>query len=601
MHNYHDTHGELPPAYTTDEDGTPLLSWRVLILPFLEETDLYERFNLDEPWDSPNNLPLADEVVEVYATLNTPAGMTRYLTVRHSDSPFPGEEGISFADIMDGTSNTIMVVEVNPADAVVWTKPDDWTPPENTDEVQWLEDVINGGCYVAMCDGSTHFFDPFEFSYDEFDLFLMRTEGMPTRSLYNYERGFIEEIGRGIEDLIEDLIWEVLIDGGGFSTDELWPEPIVWDPPADAEWGTDEAAWPEDASSFGGEEEKDISGEVEILEAPWDEPAMPESDMMGAPMSSMPPGMGMPMDPMNPMGGDPMNPLTGDPMRPMNPMGVDPLNPMGGAFDGPIYFENQGGEEKEIDGFGDVEVPEEPLTPAPGMEADLLDGPWADMMDTTTDDEVEKNIDGEPTEISEMGGMSVVEDGTVREKDIKGEPADLGELFDIPDVLPEPEEPAEEEKNIASEGWTPSELDIDVGDLDIDFGELGIDIDDFDFGVMSEDTEKEISKDEAVRLSESFINDVLEAMSDGVRGPELQLLLAEGLAGTGASTEFLEYPGAFSDDLIQPDIFTEDVPQEDEEKNLKGAGEEEELVPVPPIEDPSDPVEEPADNGITEL
>jgi hypothetical protein len=453
MHNYHDTYREFPPAYSTDEDGNPLLSWRVLILPFLGEGALYERFNLDEPWDSPDNLPLTDEVAKVYATLNTPPGMTRYLTVRHPRSPFPGEEGLSFADITDGTSNTIMVVEANPSDAVVWTKPDDWVPPENTDETQWLEDVINGGCYVAMCDGSSHFFDPFEFSYDEFVIYFMRNDGTAVRGLYNHERSFIDEIGRGLEDIIEDLIWEVLIDNGiGFSSNDSWAEPDVWDATAEEEWATEEASWDAPSSGFGGEVEKDIDAEVEILEESWDGPAMPESGMMSAPMSSMPPGMGMPMDPMNPMGVDPMGPGMG------MDMGIDPpLNQMGGAFDGPMIYGGGDAEEKDIDGFGEVEESAEPMMSAPGMEADPLTGPWADMMQPTTDDEVEKNINGEPTEISEMGGMSVVEDGAVQEKDIKGEPADLGELFDIPDVLPEPEEPAEEEKDIASEGWRPSE------------------------------------------------------------------------------------------------------------------------------------------------
>ncbi len=55
MNNYHDTLTKLPPAYTVDAEGRPLHSWRVLILPYIEQQELYERIRLDEPWDSPYN------------------------------------------------------------------------------------------------------------------------------------------------------------------------------------------------------------------------------------------------------------------------------------------------------------------------------------------------------------------------------------------------------------------------------------------------------------------------------------------------------------------------------------------------------------------
>ncbi|HLW65774.1 MAG TPA: DUF1559 domain-containing protein [Gemmataceae bacterium] len=58
MHNYHDTLGHLPPAASKDSNGQPLLSWRVAILPFVEEEKLYKQFHLDEPWDSPNTVRL---------------------------------------------------------------------------------------------------------------------------------------------------------------------------------------------------------------------------------------------------------------------------------------------------------------------------------------------------------------------------------------------------------------------------------------------------------------------------------------------------------------------------------------------------------------
>ena len=66
MHNYHDFHGHLPPRATATKEGQLLLSWRVMILPFLEQQALYEQFHLDEPWDSPHNLRLAETIPAPY-------------------------------------------------------------------------------------------------------------------------------------------------------------------------------------------------------------------------------------------------------------------------------------------------------------------------------------------------------------------------------------------------------------------------------------------------------------------------------------------------------------------------------------------------------
>src|SRR5262245_53734413 len=61
--NYHQAHrGRLPPAAVRDKDDRPLLSWRVLLLPYLEHDDLYAQFKLDEPWDGPHNKALLEKM-----------------------------------------------------------------------------------------------------------------------------------------------------------------------------------------------------------------------------------------------------------------------------------------------------------------------------------------------------------------------------------------------------------------------------------------------------------------------------------------------------------------------------------------------------------
>jgi hypothetical protein len=127
MHNYHDSYGKLPAAYSTDKDGNPLLSWRVHILPYIEQEDLYKQFHLDEPWDSEHNKKLIPKMPKVYlSSKHLPEkGQTTYLAPVGDATIFPGKDAIKITDITDGTSNTIVFVDASDESAVIWTKPDD--------------------------------------------------------------------------------------------------------------------------------------------------------------------------------------------------------------------------------------------------------------------------------------------------------------------------------------------------------------------------------------------------------------------------------------------------------------------------------------------
>jgi len=132
MINYDDTIKCFPPAAIRDKDGKPLLSWRVDILPWIGQDELYNQFHLNEAWDSPHNRALIEKIPGVYMDLGSKATQMNYegkTTVQVPVGPqtvFDKKEGTRFSEIKDGTSRTIFLVEVEPSKAVVWTKPEDW-------------------------------------------------------------------------------------------------------------------------------------------------------------------------------------------------------------------------------------------------------------------------------------------------------------------------------------------------------------------------------------------------------------------------------------------------------------------------------------------
>ena len=158
MLNYHSAMGALPARANFDKQGKPLLSWRVLILPYLEEGKLYQQFHLDEPWDSEHNRKLIPLMPKVFRNPSGTAqpGKTPYLAVCGKGLMFDGDKRIRLADIFDGCANTIALVEVNDDAAVIWTKPDDWEYDANH-PLAGLGRAHPGGFYAACADGSVHF------------------------------------------------------------------------------------------------------------------------------------------------------------------------------------------------------------------------------------------------------------------------------------------------------------------------------------------------------------------------------------------------------------------------------------------------------------
>lgn len=131
LHAYHDEHKSFPPAHVRGPDGRLWHSWRVLILPYLGEEELYRQYRFDEPWDGPHNRKLIPRLPAVLAcaAADADSGRTSYFAVVSPRTMWPAHRSLTFGDVIDGTSNTIHVVEDVLTD-VVWTQPRDVSPLE---------------------------------------------------------------------------------------------------------------------------------------------------------------------------------------------------------------------------------------------------------------------------------------------------------------------------------------------------------------------------------------------------------------------------------------------------------------------------------------
>ncbi len=165
LHNFHSTNNHFP-ADIRGKDGKQLLSWRVQLLPFLEQQELFNALQREEPWDSPHNKALLERMPAVFAVPNSRGepGMTFYRGFKGTGTVFDPKvpEGVGLQQITDGTSNTIAVVEAK--EAVPWTKPDSDLPFDQNPKLERMGALLTelgghfaGGFNAAFCDGSVRF------------------------------------------------------------------------------------------------------------------------------------------------------------------------------------------------------------------------------------------------------------------------------------------------------------------------------------------------------------------------------------------------------------------------------------------------------------
>lgn len=156
LRNYHDQYHAFPPAYTVDAEGRPLHSWRTLLLPFLGQKALYDKIDLTKPWDDPANGTVLQTSLEFFRCPSSmsPPNHTTYLAIVATGSCLRPIEGRPLSEVLDGPSNTVLVIEAPAEQSVPWMAPTD------ADETLFL--AINpetnlhhvGAFHVALVDGT---------------------------------------------------------------------------------------------------------------------------------------------------------------------------------------------------------------------------------------------------------------------------------------------------------------------------------------------------------------------------------------------------------------------------------------------------------------
>jgi beta-lactamase regulating signal transducer with metallopeptidase domain len=155
MRHYVDAHQRFPSAATHGKEGQPLLSWRVELLPYLGEQDLYDQFHHDEPWDSEHNKPLLKKMSEAFFNprVGDLDGKTVFLVPTGKETMYFDDQGATPEQITDGTLSTISMVEVDAEHAVPRTKPADFPVDKSKPDAghaRGMARTLPGGFDTAM-------------------------------------------------------------------------------------------------------------------------------------------------------------------------------------------------------------------------------------------------------------------------------------------------------------------------------------------------------------------------------------------------------------------------------------------------------------------
>lgn len=164
LQNYAAIHGSFPPAYMLGQDGKPWHSWRILILPYLEQQPLYNAYRFDEPWNGPHNMALAAAMPQIYRCPSEPSARpggfhTSYVAIVGRGTAWPDTDTAGLDDFPDGICNTLLVVEASDS-GICWMQPADLSLSALSLRVgapTGIRSEHKSGAWVATADGAVHF------------------------------------------------------------------------------------------------------------------------------------------------------------------------------------------------------------------------------------------------------------------------------------------------------------------------------------------------------------------------------------------------------------------------------------------------------------
>jgi type II secretory pathway pseudopilin PulG len=169
LQNYHSEYGSFPPAYLADEQGRPMHSWRVMILPYLEGEEaqkVAQQYRWDEPWDSPHNLLLTQAYMP--GAYGCPMDrdrsevQTNYVAITGRGTAWDGGNSIREKDVVDGLANSLAIGDLSGL-AVHWSEPRDVNMDEligimrASEQEDGPRPSHQGGTNFLLLDASVHF------------------------------------------------------------------------------------------------------------------------------------------------------------------------------------------------------------------------------------------------------------------------------------------------------------------------------------------------------------------------------------------------------------------------------------------------------------